>query len=127
MSEPEDAAATPGDNEASAQTSDPASAFQMPDLGTGATKAEQRGFNAVLSVPVTLSVELGSTRMTIAELLQLANGSIVELDGYAGEPMNILVNGTQIAQGEVVTVEDRYAVRITSIADETRRMKSLSQ
>lgn len=127
MSDTEDAAAKPGDNESSAQTSDPTSAFQMPDLGTGATKAEQRGFNAVLSVPVTLSVELGSTRMTIAELLQLANGSIVELDGYAGEPMNILVNGTQIAQGEVVTVEDRYAVRITSIADETRRMKSLSQ
>ncbi len=122
MTESEDQSVPP---ESATQTDNGQTRYQMPDLDERTESAQRRDFNAVLSVPVTLSVELGSTRMTIAELLELANGSIVELDGYADEPMNILVNGTQIAKGEVVTVEDRYAVRITSITDRNGRMESI--
>lgn len=112
-------------SESAAETDDGQTRYQMPNLDERSESSQRRDFNAVLSVPVTLSVELGSTRMTIAELLELANGSIVELDGYAGEPMKILVNGTEIAKGEVVTVDDKYAVRITSITDRSGRMESI--
>lgn len=80
----------------------------------------------IMDVPVQLTVELGRTRLTIKNLLQLGQGSVVELDGLAGEPMDIFVNGYLIAQGEVVVVEDRYGIRLTDIITPSERINRLN-
>ena len=80
-----------------------------------------------VDIPVKLTVELGRTRMTIKELLRLTQGSVVALDGLAGEPLDILINGYLIAQGEVVVVADKYGVRITDIITPSERMRRLSR
>ncbi|RJS95158.1 flagellar motor switch protein FliN [Salinisphaera sp. Q1T1-3] len=92
-----------------------------------AGESTPRDLEMIMEIPVTLSVELGSTRLTIRELLDLAKGSIVELDGLAGEPMDILVNGYLVAQGEVVVVEDKYGIRITDIVDRAERIGKLNR
>jgi flagellar motor switch protein FliN/FliY len=81
----------------------------------------------VLDVPVQLTAELGRTRITIKSLLQLSQGSIVELDGLAGEPMDVLINGYLIAQGEVVVVNDKFGIRLTDIVTPPERMQKLSR
>lgn len=81
----------------------------------------------IMDIPVKLTVELGRTRMTIKELLRLTQGSVVALDGLAGEPLDILINGYLIAQGEVVVVSDKYGVRITDIITPSERMRRLSR
>ncbi|MES1923777.1 flagellar motor switch protein FliN [Salinisphaera sp. T31B1] len=86
-----------------------------------------RELDMIMDIPVTLSVELGQTRLTIRELLDLAKGSIVELDGLAGEPMDILINGYLIAQGEVVVVDDKYGIRITEIVTRSERINKLNR
>ena len=91
---------------------------------TGATSAEQ-SFDLLLDVPLKVSVELGGTKLRIQELLDLGQGSILELDRMAGEPVDILVNGRAIALGEVVVVNERYAVRVVSIHSPTERLESL--
>lgn len=80
----------------------------------------------IMDVPVRLSVELGRTQLTIKNLLQLGQGSVVELDGLAGEPMDIFVNGYLIAQGEVVVVEDKYGIRLTDIITPSERLNRLN-
>ncbi|WP_370264086.1 flagellar motor switch protein FliN [Limnobacter sp.] len=80
----------------------------------------------ILDIPVTLSVELGRTKIPIKHILQLAQGSVVELDGLAGEPMNVLVNGCLIAQGEVVVVNDRFGIRLTDIVTPSERLRKLN-
>ncbi len=89
--------------------------------------AVPRELDMIMEIPVTLSVELGSTRLTIRELLDLAQGSVVELDGLAGEPMDILINGYLIAQGEVVVVDDKYGIRITEIITPSERIHKLNR
>lgn len=81
----------------------------------------------VLDIPVKMTVELGRTRMTIKELLGLNQGAIVALDGLVGEPLDILINGYLIAQGEVVVVSDKFGVRITDIITPSERMQRLSR
>ena len=83
--------------------------------------------NLIMDIPVKLTVELGRTRMTIKELLRLTQGSVVALDGLAGEPLDILINGYLIAQGEVVVVADKYGVHITDIITPSERMRRLSR
>ncbi|WP_326900088.1 flagellar motor switch protein FliN [Kosakonia cowanii] len=83
--------------------------------------------NLVLDIPVKMTVELGRTKMTIKELLRLSPGSIVSLDGLAGEPLDILINGYLIAQGEVVVVSDKFGIRITDIITPSERMHRLSK
>lgn len=83
--------------------------------------------NLVLDIPVKMTVELGRTKMTIKELLRLSPGSIVSLDGHAGEPLDILINGYLIAQGEVVVVSDKFGIRITDIITPSERMHRLSR
>lgn len=83
--------------------------------------------NLVLDIPVKMTVELGRTRMTIKELLGLSQGSVVPLEGLAGEPLDILINGYLIAQGEVVVVTDKFGVRITDIITPSERMQRLSR
>ena len=79
----------------------------------------------ILDIPVTLSVEIGRTRQTIRNLLQLNQGSVVELDRLAGEPMDVLVNGTLIAHGEVVVVNDKFGIRLTDVISAAERVKKL--
>ncbi|MFZ5578729.1 MAG: flagellar motor switch protein FliN [Pseudomonadota bacterium] len=79
----------------------------------------------VMDIPVTLSVELGRTKIQIRELLQLAQGSVVDLDRLAGEPMDVLVNGFLIARGEVVLVNDKFGIRLTDIVSPTERARRL--
>ncbi|MDP2785922.1 MAG: flagellar motor switch protein FliN [Sulfurimicrobium sp.] len=81
----------------------------------------------ILDIPVNLTVELGRTKIAIRSLLQLAQGSVVELDGLAGEPMNVLVNGCLIAQGEVVVVNDKFGIRLTDIISPAERIRKLNR
>lgn len=81
----------------------------------------------VLDIPVQLSVELGRVKVPIKYILQLAQGSIVELDALAGEPMDVLVNGYLIAQGEVVVVNDKFGIRLTDIVTPSERMRRVSR
>ena len=83
--------------------------------------------NMILDIPVQLTVELGRTRIPIKNILQLAQGSVVELDAMAGEPMDVLVNGYLIAQGEVVVVNDKFGIRLTDIVTPSERMRRLSK
>jgi flagellar motor switch protein FliN len=81
----------------------------------------------IMDIPVKMTVELGRTKMTIKELLRLSQGSVVTLDGLAGEPLDILINGYLIAQGEVVVVSDKFGIRITEIITPSERMHRLSR
>ena len=81
----------------------------------------------ILDIPVQLTVELGRTKIPIRHILQLAQGSVVELDGLAGEPMDVLVNGCLIAQGEVVVVNEKFGIRLTDIVTPSERMRRLSK
>ncbi|MBK6678147.1 MAG: flagellar motor switch protein FliN [Rhodocyclaceae bacterium] len=88
--------------------------------------ATPQGFDMILDIPVRITVELGRTKISIRNLLQLAHGSVVELDGLAGEPMDVLVNGTLIAQGEVVVVNEKFGIRLTDIITPQERMRKLN-
>jgi flagellar motor switch protein FliN/FliY len=81
----------------------------------------------ILDIPVQLTVELGRTKIAIKNLLQLAQGSVVELDGLAGEPMDVLVNGCLIAQGEVVVVNEKFGIRLTDIITPSERIRKLKR
>lgn len=100
--------------------------FKPFDAGSGGG-GDARDLEMIMDIPVKLSVELGRTRITIKQLLELAQGSVVELDGLAGEPMDILINGYLIAQGEVVVVEDKYGIRITEIITPSERVQKLNR
>lgn len=93
---------------------------------SGAADAKN-DIDLILNIPVQLTVELGRTKITIKNLLQLAQGSVVELDGLAGEPMDVLVNGCLIAQGEVVVVNDKFGIRLTDIVTPSERMRQLNR
>lgn len=82
--------------------------------------------DAILDVPITIAMEIGRTRINIRNLLQLNQGSVVELDRLAGEPMDVLVNGTLIAQGEVVVVNEKFGIRLTDIVSPSDRVKKLN-
>ncbi|MDR3433106.1 MAG: flagellar motor switch protein FliN [Rouxiella aceris] len=96
-------------------------------LGAQEGQGSLQDIDMILDIPVKLTVELGRTKMTIKELLRLSQGSVVSLDGLAGEPLDILINGYLIAQGEVVVVADKYGVRITDIITPSERMRRLSR
>ncbi|MFN3883365.1 MAG: flagellar motor switch protein FliN [Rhodocyclaceae bacterium] len=96
-------------------------------LGGGAAAPANQGLELILDIPVQLTVELGRTKISIRNLLQLAHGSVVELDGLAGEPMDVLVNGTLIAQGEVVVVNEKFGIRLTDIITPQERIRKLNR
>jgi flagellar motor switch protein FliN/FliY len=100
--------------------------FKPFDRGTGNLVAN-RELEMIMDIPVKLNVELGRTRLTIRQLLELSQGSVVELDGLAGDPMDILINGYLIAQGEVVVVDDKYGIRITEIITPSERIQKLNR
>ena len=81
--------------------------------------------DVILDIPVTISMEIGSTKINIRNLLQLNQGSVVELDRMAGEPLDVVVNGTLIAHGEVVVVNEKFGIRLTDIISPAERVKKL--
>lgn len=96
------------------------------DMSAG-DEASAQNLDMILDIPVNMTVELGRTKIAIRNLLQLAQGSVVELDGLAGEPMDVLVNGCLIAQGEVVVVNDKFGIRLTDIITPSERLRRLQK
>lgn len=86
---------------------------------------EKRKLDTILDIPVTISMEVGRSKINIRNLLQLNQGSVVELDRVAGEPLDVLVNGTLIAHGEVVVVNDKFGIRLTDVISQMERIKKL--
>ena len=118
------AASAPAPQQASAPAG--AQVFQ-PLHNTAAGAAGSVDIERILDVPVQLMAEIGRTRITIKNLLQLSQGSVVELDGLAGQPLDVLINGYLIAQGEVVVVNEKYGIRLTDIVTPSERMQKLSR
>jgi flagellar motor switch protein FliN/FliY len=111
---------------ATATQKNPAAVFQ--ELSSSNPSAHVNDdLDMILDIPVQITVELGRTRIAIKNLLQLAQGSVVELDVIAGEPMDVLVNGCLIAQGEVVVVNERFGVRLTDIITPSERIRKLNR
>nr|WP_293762136.1 flagellar motor switch protein FliN [uncultured Aquitalea sp.] len=114
--------------EADSVAAQPAShLFQELGGSAEAGLAVPSNLDMILDIPVQLTVELGRTKIAIRNLLQLAQGSVVELDGLAGEPMDVLVNGCLIAQGEVVVVNDKFGIRLTDIITPAERIRRLQK
>ena len=86
---------------------------------------EKRKLDTILDIPVTISMEVGRSKINIRNLLQLNQGSVVELDRVAGEPLDVLVSGTLIAHGEVVVVNDKFGIRLTDVISQVERIKKL--
>ena len=101
--------------------------FNTPQAQATGPGTAVNDINMILDIPVQLTVELGRTRIPIKNILQLAQGSVVELETMAGEPMDVLVNGYLIAQGEVVVVNDKFGIRLTDIVTPSERMRRLSK
>ncbi|MFN3740631.1 MAG: flagellar motor switch protein FliN [Thermodesulfovibrionales bacterium] len=89
------------------------------------TKSSQKDLDFLLDIPLEITVELGRARMLIRDLLQLGQGSILELDKMAGEPLEILVNNRLVARGEVVVVNDKFGIRLTEVISPQERIKQL--
>lgn len=104
-----------------------ASSDVFPPLSQSNGHGSARDLEMIMDIPVKLTVELGRTKLTIKQLLELAQGSVIELEGLAGEPMDILINGYLIAQGEVVVIEDKYGIRITEIITPSERIHKLNR
>ena len=118
--------------QAPADIAEPAASAQPADIfpsfgGSMAAGGVMNELDMILDIPVQITVELGRTKITIKNLLQLAHGSVVELDAMAGEPMDVLVNGTLIAQGEVVVVNDKFGIRLTDIITPSERMRKINR
>jgi len=124
----EQAAGTTGTMVANTPAAKPAPIFE--DLASPAPPAagtQAQDIDLILDIPVSLTVELGRTKLPIRNILQLAQGSVVELDGLAGEPMDVLVNGCLIAQGEVVVVNEKFGIRLTDIITPSERIRKLNR
>ena len=123
------AASTPADTDnlfEQASDAKPAAGLFQPFAGN-VPSGTQNDIDMILDIPVQLTVELGRTKIPIKHILQLAQGSVIELDGLAGEPMDVLVNGYLIAQGEVVVVNDKFGIRLTDIITPSERLRKLNR
>jgi flagellar motor switch protein FliN/FliY len=103
----------------------PAAEFDDLEDTSGGPAADEANLDVILDIPVTISMEIGRTRISIRNLLQLNQGSVVELDRLAGEPMDVLVNGTLVAHGEVVVVNEKFGIRLTDVISPSDRVKKL--
>ena len=104
-----------------------ATATVFKDFAGSTQGSTHNDIDFILDIPVQLTVELGRAKIAIKNLLQLAQGSVVELDGMAGEPMDVLVNGCLIAQGEVVVVNDKFGIRLTDVISPAERIRKLNR
>ncbi|MBV7314800.1 flagellar motor switch protein FliN [Shewanella sp. NIFS-20-20] len=114
------AMAEQADEEASAVEFD-----ELKDDSAPITADEKAKLDSIMDIPVTISMEVGRSFISIRNLLQLNQGSVVELDRVAGEPLDVMVNGTLIAHGEVVVVNDKFGIRLTDVISQTERIKKL--
>ena len=121
------AESTPASSATEVQTTESVAPASFTNFSSGASPTAGNDINMILDIPVQLTVELGRTRIPIKHILQLAQGSVVELEAMAGEPMDVLVNGYLIAQGEVVVVNDKFGIRLTDIVTPSERMRRLSR
>lgn len=120
-------AAALGAQEAGETTSAPMEQFEG---DTSSSKAplsveERKKLDSILDIPVTITMEVGHAKISIRNLLQLNQGSVIELERLAGEPLDVLVNGTLIAHGEVVVVNDKFGIRLTDVISQVERIKKL--
>jgi len=122
MSDEEDVWADALEEQADAEAA-PAAAFN--EVVDDSVAGSDINLDVVLDIPVNISMEIGRTKISIRNLLQLNQGSVVELDRLAGEPMDVLVNGTLIARGEVVVVNEKFGIRLTDIISPAERVKKL--
>jgi flagellar motor switch protein FliN/FliY len=106
---------------------EPAKPVAFEQFGPGGSPTTQNDLDMILDIPVQLTVELGRTKMPIKHLLQLAQGSVVELAGMAGEPLDVMINGFLIAQGEVVVVNEKLGIRLTDIITPSERLRRLNK
>lgn len=104
---------------------EPVELDELQEEETPISGEEQRKLDAILDIPVTISMEVGRSHISIRNLLQLNQGSVVELDRVAGEALDVLVNGTLIAHGEVVVVNDKFGIRLTDVISQVERIKKL--
>ena len=118
-------AAGAGDPAAAAQTEVQHAGFESLEESAGSRSKEDINLDVILDVPVTMSLEIGRSQISIRNLLQLNQGSVIELDRLAGEPLDVLVNGTLIAHGEVVVVNEKFGIRLTDIISPAERVKKL--
>ncbi|MFK8068227.1 MAG: flagellar motor switch protein FliN [Gammaproteobacteria bacterium] len=102
-----------------------ASPAGLQQLTSDASEHVEGNLDQILDIPVTLGVEIGSTKIAIRNLLQLNQGSVVELDRLAGEPLDVMVNGTLVAHGEVVVVNEKFGIRLTDVISAQDRVKKL--
>jgi flagellar motor switch protein FliN/FliY len=114
-------------DEAAGAAAEPRKAQIFHNLAPDNVQPAANNLDLILDIPVQLTVELGRTKIAIRNLLQLAQGSVVELDGLAGQPMDVLVNGCLIAQGEVVVVNDKFGIRLTDIISPAERLRRLNR
>ncbi len=103
----------------------PAEFDELQDTSSNLNEDESRKLETILDIPVSISMEVGRSKISIRNLLQLNQGSVVELDRVAGEPLDVLVNGTLIAHGEVVVVNDKFGIRLTDVISQIERIKKL--
>ena len=97
----------------------------QPEAAAAAAAAGEKNLDVILDVPVTIAMEIGRAAISIRNLLQLNQGSVVELDRLAGEPLDVMINGTLIAHGEVVVVNERFGIRLTDVVSPAERVKRL--
>ena len=98
---------------------------ELSDQSSPISDDERRKLDTIMDIPVTISMEVGRSQISIRNLLQLNQGSVVELDRVAGESLDVMVNGTLIAHGEVVVVNDKFGIRLTDVISQTERIKKL--
>jgi len=103
----------------------PAPLDELEDDSTPKPSGDGPELDVILDIPVTISMEVGNTKIPIRNLLQLNQGSVIELDRLAGEPLDVLVNGTLIAHGEVVMVNDKFGIRLTDVISQSERIQRL--
>ncbi|CAN5445939.1 hypothetical protein BH10PSE17_BH10PSE17_07130 [soil metagenome] len=121
----DDWASAMAEQASSSQVAPTTAVFNEISGGPGAGNGQD--LDLILDIPVQLTVELGRTRIPIKNILQLAQGSVVELDALAGEPMDVLVNGCLIAQGEVVVVNEKFGIRLTDVVTPSERIRRMGR
>jgi len=112
-------------NEQSDSEAEAAAIDSLEEEGDGFKDVDHEKMDVILDIPVSLSLEVGRTQIPIRNLLQLTQGSVIELDRLAGEPLDVMVNGTLIAHGEVVVVNEKYGIRLTDVMSPSERIQKL--
>jgi flagellar motor switch protein FliN/FliY len=123
--------AQPEQNAANSNASNDATKAKLDELKDDATKITEESphpnMDVILEIPVSISMEVGRTNISIRNLLKLSQGSVVELDRFAGDPLDVFINGTLIAHGEVVVVNEKFGIRLTDVISQTERIKKLGE